>query len=246
MHAHKHGLVSNTTWMANFPESGAAAETLRGIPSLDVGIHLNATAGKPMLPAASVTSLVDSTGNFYTLGPLVARVIAGRIRIEELRREWAQQIEAGLAAGLSFSSLTSHQHVHMFPSWFALSIELARRYDIPILRSSRFRPLGRTLISPKFLALELCGSLIPRNTTVRMTSWVMSLEAFLSERDFRGGWTSPLIEVVAHPGYVDDQLRERDPLVEPRLDELSALTDPSLRDAVARAGVGITTFRNLT
>jgi predicted glycoside hydrolase/deacetylase ChbG (UPF0249 family) len=39
-------------------------------------------------------------------------------------------------------------------------------------------------------------------------------------------------ELAAHPGYVDDELRREDTLVEAREDDLTLLTDPLLREAL--------------
>jgi predicted glycoside hydrolase/deacetylase ChbG (UPF0249 family) len=40
-----------------------------------------------------------------------------------------------------------------------------------------------------------------------------------------------------HPGYVDDELRQRDVLVDERTDDLALLTDPLLRTALGPSGV---------
>jgi predicted glycoside hydrolase/deacetylase ChbG (UPF0249 family) len=44
-------------------------------------------------------------------------------------------------------------------------------------------------------------------------------------------------ELSAHPGYVDDDLRQRDVLVHERGADLALLTDPLLRTALGGAGV---------
>jgi predicted glycoside hydrolase/deacetylase ChbG (UPF0249 family) len=44
-------------------------------------------------------------------------------------------------------------------------------------------------------------------------------------------------ELSAHPGYVDDELRTRDVLVDERTDDLALLTDPLLRTALGQSGV---------
>ncbi|MDO8562955.1 MAG: hypothetical protein Q7S25_03825, partial [Candidatus Limnocylindria bacterium] len=65
---------------------------------------------------------------------------------------------------------------------------------------------------------------------VDLSSWRPALDAgavaLLAARPGVG-------EIGAHPGYLDDELAARDPLVACRLDELRVLTDPLLTSAIA-------------
>ena len=48
--AHRHGIVSSATLMANLPWSAAAASLADSVPSLGVGLHLNYCYGTPLVP----------------------------------------------------------------------------------------------------------------------------------------------------------------------------------------------------
>jgi hypothetical protein len=65
--AWKEGIVTSTSAQVNLP---GASERIRAAhaayPGLPIGLHLDITEGKPVLPADQVPSLVDESGNFYS------------------------------------------------------------------------------------------------------------------------------------------------------------------------------------
>lgn len=238
--AHQAGIVTSTTWMATLPESLAAAGELREWPSLDVGIHLDLTCGAPCAPIDGVRSLVGPDGAFLGLGQLMSRAMIGRVGSREVRREWAAQIERGIQGGLTFSFLTSHQHVHMFPAWLPVANALASQFRIPFVRFSRFRPV-RTL---RDVLLELCAMANQSRAATPGIPCVTSSVAFIRWARSSSAMP-PLAEVITHPGEIDDVLKSRDPLWEPRETDLRMLSDPELHAALERRSIALTTFRDL-
>lgn len=242
--AHREGLVRHTTLLTNYPEPAAAVERLRAAPELDVGIHLNATTGRPLLPADRVPSLLFDDGSFPGLARFLWRALRGGIRREELRREWAAQIERGLALGCAFSSVTSHQHVHMLPALARITGELAREYGIPFTRLTRFhrasfiRPLRLKAFA--LLPWALASRRALRKAGVRHNEFVIDVPvlprtgAVTRFAETVAHLPPTIVEVVAHPGYVDEELHERDRLLEGRLHDLAVLTAPELRSLNGR------------
>ena len=55
--AHKNGILSSTTMMANMPGFEHGVELAKNNPKLGIGVHLNLTCGKPLLD--NVPSLTD-------------------------------------------------------------------------------------------------------------------------------------------------------------------------------------------
>src|SRR5690242_13644670 len=90
--AHRSGIVTSSSIMANQPASEYALGLLRKEPSLGIGIHLNLTAGRPVLPASQVASLVDANGNFYSPPALFRRLLQCRISAVEIAAEFRAQI----------------------------------------------------------------------------------------------------------------------------------------------------------
>ncbi len=103
-----------------------------------------------------------------------------------------------------------------------------RRARAPRLRPQVKAASLHAASSSRELALRgLGGPILVRRSHVRSTR--ASTPPALRFLAAYGG----LGELSAHPGYVDDDLRTRDVLVEERADDLALLTDPLLRTALA-------------
>src|SRR5574337_787269 len=106
LEAHRRGILTSTTLLAN----GAALESAVALaiesPQLGVGIHLNLTQGRPVSDPYRVPSLVDEGGCFFG-GPasLARRILLGKVRPAEVEREFAAQIEKVRGAGLEMTHL---------------------------------------------------------------------------------------------------------------------------------------------
>ena len=235
--AFQRGVVRNTALLVNFPDVRESVERLASAEGLEVGIHLNLTAGPPVLPPHEVPSLLTSTGVFPGLPRFFARVATRRVKLAEATREWAAQLELGQRLGCRFTSITSHQHVHMLPSLAGVAVHLARQFGIPAVRLSRFhtasmfRPLRpkAVLLAPYGRAARralAAGGIVhndfvveiaprPHDATQQFCSMIRRLPA-------------GVFEVVSHPGYIDPVLRQRDALVEHRSLDLAVLTAPEV------------------
>src|SRR5262249_22987939 len=91
--AHQHGAVTSTTMLANMWAFDHAAGLARAHPTLAVGVHLNLTHGRPVLPPARVPTLVDQDGHFYRRSPFIRRLLRREVRIDEVIAECRAQIE---------------------------------------------------------------------------------------------------------------------------------------------------------
>jgi len=130
--AHRRGLVTSTSLLANGRafESGLAVS--RNHPELGVGVHLNLSDGPPTAPAASVPGLLNKAGNLEG-GPesLLLRIAARSLPLDEVEREWDAQIAKIKSAGISPTHLDGHKHVHMLPGLFQVALRLARSTGFP-------------------------------------------------------------------------------------------------------------------
>ena len=87
--AHKNGIVTSTTLMANADAAEDAAWLVRDQKRLGVGVHLVLTYGKPLSPAGAVPSLVREDGSF----PPRPHLVRGKLRGEEVLAEFRRQID---------------------------------------------------------------------------------------------------------------------------------------------------------
>jgi chitin disaccharide deacetylase len=73
--AFQEGILTSTSAMINMPNAPERIARARSQePRLPVGLHLNITSGKPLLPPERVPTLIDSAGRFYPMMQLIERL----------------------------------------------------------------------------------------------------------------------------------------------------------------------------
>ncbi len=231
------GVVTSTSAMINI--EGAAervARTHAQYPTLPIGLHLNLTSGKPVLPPKQVPSLVNETGNFHDRFQVFQHVY--NISLAELRAELFAQAELLLATGVQFDHIDYHQHLMVTHTpFYPLVCEMARHYNVPVrqpvpetfygkikVRGGSNGALLQTTL--KFvtqypaLVLRLVPSVVPAtykkqavlldNAGIKTTNWlVMALYDKPSVANFISVLQQlppGVSEMVFHPGVVDAQL----------------------------------------
>src|SRR5262249_5691109 len=114
--AHRKGIVTSASLLANGAAFALAVELVRTTPGLGVGVHLNLSDGTPSADRETVTSLLNDAGTFEG-GPesLLLRRARGSLRLHEVELEWDAQIEKVKAAGIEPTHVDGHKHVHMLP-----------------------------------------------------------------------------------------------------------------------------------
>jgi chitin disaccharide deacetylase len=256
LEAYHHGIVHSTALLVNFPDVADSVARLNQESELEVGMHLNLTAGPPVLPPKRVPSLVDSSGQFHKFSKFFTRVGLGQIDWDEVRQEWRAQIERGLDLGCRFSFLTSHQHVHMLLQLAQVSEKLAYEFKIGSIRLSNFQ-IPRLFWSSSLKAFAL-SPFVPMASSVFKGGGIFCNDSTLEippgnpSRALRRICTitkqldTKVYELVCHPGYVDSLLQERDPYISGRTSELAVLVDPRLRAFFETSGIELTTFREVT
>ena len=239
------GALTSASLLVTMPGAEESLALAHAV-GLDAGVHLNICVGRPLSPPDRVPTLLDRTGHFPSAGAVAWRYLTGRLRMEEVEREWSAQIERALAAGIRPSHLDSHCHLHLYPRLFALIQRLARRHGI---RGVRGAAAGFILQPPGLPGARLTlGRTRSRTGLYHPDHWsVLTVQG----RARASGPLDTLLralppgatELICHPGHVDDALRARDPLSDPREDEWRLLARPHFRDALRREGIGLTSWR---
>ncbi|HEY7063731.1 MAG TPA: ChbG/HpnK family deacetylase [Chloroflexota bacterium] len=251
--AHRDGLVTSATLMANMPDAAAAVATAP--PTLALGLHLNLTSGEPCAGAARVPTLVDGSGRFLSFGRLMGTLSLGRVQRGHLEREIAAQLERALALGARLDHLDGHHHVHLHPAVRPIALRLAAAYRVGAVRCPVEAAPG--------LGGERAGD---RARRLAIGAWARRLRrhvaaAGLRTTDhFRGlalglAFDTPalmtllrhlpsgLTELMVHPGNPDAALRQRTSYADGRNCELAALTAPAAVDLVRTCGIRLTSYR---
>lgn len=259
--AHREGILTSATLMANGDAFAHAVEQALGNPSLGVGCHLVLVGGKAVAPPHEIPSLADSGGRLpASLGALVARVSAGRIRRADIERELRAQIEKIQCAGISPTHLDTHKHTHAHPRVLDALGRVAQEFGITRIRKpiERLRdswagkaPVGQLVaasaartISRKFRALSLkYGLRSPENFLGLASTGGVSAAALRRLIDtLPEGQT----EIMLHPGICDaDLIQTGTRLRKERELEMNALVDPDVKRAVVAKGIQLITYREL-
>lgn len=213
--AHREGVVTACSLVANGVAFYDAVERLRDVPSLEVGVHLT------LVEERSLTGM--RVPNSYVGFVLAQKDVAA------IERELRAQIERVLAAGLRVTHLNGHQHVHMWPHVFAIVTTLADEYGIGYVRRVRDRGgRGGIMRRLSIAALNALGS--GGSTIGVMEAGHLTADRIIDLLRYARGTT----ELVAHPGVDVDAY--------PHWNydwngETEALCDPRLRKAIADRGI---------
>jgi chitin disaccharide deacetylase len=114
--AHRHGIVTSTTLMANGAAFDAATDLSRQMPRLGIGVHLNLSEGMPVSPAPRIPSLLSAHGRLHlTPGRLWKAIAMRRVSLADVETELRAQIAKIHRAGILPTHFDGHKHVHILP-----------------------------------------------------------------------------------------------------------------------------------
>lgn len=234
VHAHREGVLTSTTLMANGDAFDDAVRLAHRTPTLDIGCHLVLIQGHAL-----------TTGQAFPETP--RDVVRGLLRGGfDVYAELRAQVEKVVRAGIRPTHLDSHKHTHIMPGVFRKVVRLAREFSIPYVRL----PLDCT--TP--YAGQICRWLDPlyrrfaERRSVKMTDHFVGyrLTGTLTESTFRTALAAldeGTTEFMCHPGFLQEELSAAPTrLKESRVKELEALVSPAIRRFMDEAGVRLATF----
>jgi chitin disaccharide deacetylase len=259
-----HGALTSTCIRTNGPAFGEAVhEIIPDCPTLGLGLHLNIVEGRTARRRVPRSSpLCSADGSYRATFPKLLWRQRERALLEEIERDFRDQIETALRVLPRLDHLNSHQHSHAVPRLFELTCRLALEYGLPFVRLPRERfyvagPATRHL--HRWYAINLMKAAVLRSLArenarhvrrygMGANEWLVGV-AYTGHMDqatvLRGleavPATSDVVEVLLHPcrargeprgPYLNEAVREY--VLDPARDrELDALLDPSLAAALA-------------
>lgn len=257
LQAHRCGILTSASIMANGSASDHAVSICRTLPTLDVGIHLTLVEEQPSLTPDAVPSLVDPAGKLHPHATtFMKKYLAGGIRLEEVGSELEAQIQKVISHGITVSHLDSHQHLHMLPQILNITIRLAGRYGIPVIRLPRepvqLYMFAGTRALPRVLQLMLLNTFcyLGKNRILRRPDHFVgfrfsgrldknNLQTLLQSLPCAG-----TCELMCHPGLEDPDCRYRHWGYHWQ-EELSALLDPEISDILRQKDIRLVSYRQL-
>lgn len=129
--AHREGVLSSASVLANGAAVGEALRLARDLPGLGLGIHLALTELEPLTHCPQLAP----GGRFpATHGQVFRRFLLGQPGRRQLRDELRAQCEAVLASGLPVDHVDGHGHVHVLPAVLEELVPLCEAYGIGAIR----------------------------------------------------------------------------------------------------------------
>jgi predicted glycoside hydrolase/deacetylase ChbG (UPF0249 family) len=246
--AHRRGILTATTLMANGAAFDDAVRLARETPSLDIGCHLVLIGGRSLATGRALPATV----------PQLLAALARR----ELRPydELAAQVHKILDAGLRPSHLDTHKHTHLAPPVLDAVARLGEEFGIAWVRRPFDFPLNAlrgTVPHMKQLTSGALGLMRRRFHRVLAGHGCRTTDHFAGFQITGRFRTAELVELLAaipegstelmcHPGRCGPALRgAATRLKESRERELEALVAPEVRGALERNGIELTTYAGL-
>lgn len=241
--AHRNGVLTATTLMANGDAFDHAVSCAKDTPTLDVGVHLVMVQGES----------VSSPGRAL---PATLQELARALMRRELPvyNEAVAQVRRIIAAGIQPSHIDTHKHTHLFPPVLDALARVAREFDIPwVRRPFDFQPSARAGTLTRFVSAGM-KRMGPRFAT-RLAA-LKTTDHFIGFQMTGGLDTAAMIETLGnlppgltefmcHPGVCGPELQAAATRLKgSRAIELKALLSPEVRRAMERRCIELTNYRN--
>jgi chitin disaccharide deacetylase len=265
--AHREGILTSATLMANGAAFEDAVEQAKANPKLGIGCHLVLTGGNAVAPKEKIPSLAGPDGRLpESLAAFVARLSVGSVRAEDMETELRAQLEKIQRAGIELTHVDTHKHTHVHPRVMNAIGRVAGEFGITRVRNpiESLRDSWRTARSEKSgLAANMAASCAVSS----VGAWFQSISrryGLRSPDHFMGlaitGSVSAAAlcrlidtlpdgctEIMTHPGLCDAELRKTDTrLNKQRETELDGLLSQEAKRLVAAKGVRLISYRELT
>lgn len=264
--AHRKGLVTSTSLLANGRAFASALEVVHANPALSVGVHLNLSDGPPTAKPDDVRGLLNEV-NCLEDGPesLLLRIASRSLPLAEVEHEWDAQIQRVRDAGIQPTHVDGHKHVQMLPGLFEIAVRLTKKHGIRAIRVSHEESKLRAVLTT---GGQQTGVVLKQGVQARGLKLLardareMAGRAGLATTDYFCGIAQTGVltrkgverlleslpegttELMCHPGYFDEDLRASPTrLQESRQTELQILTDPGIRKLVATQGIRLISYK---
>ena len=259
LRCHREGILTSASLMVAEPAREQAAALARECPDLDVGLHLVMCQGRSVLDSDQLGGLVDTRAAF-TNSPVNAgmRYFFNRRLRQKLVDECRAQIETHLQLIGYLNHINGHLNIHVHPVILDILVGLAVEYRVPCLRLPREPVLTTIRLSSDNVTRKLTEAVIFRSLSararrmmvrhgIRSGDWLFGLHQSgnMTERYLHGLLArlpdNRVTELYFHPA-TNAGAQPPNPAAQREVD---LLTNPHLRDLLARHDIRLTTYAKL-
>jgi predicted glycoside hydrolase/deacetylase ChbG (UPF0249 family) len=244
--AHRRGILTATTLMANGAAFDDAVRLARETPTLDVGVHLVLVGGISTLTGKPLP---------LTVAKLLAAMLRRQIRVYDELRAQARRI---FDAGVRPTHLDTHKHTHLAPPVLDAVARIGQEFGIRWVRRPFDFPLNALPVPPlRRFTSRAMGLLRPRFQSVLAKHGCRTTDHFAGFQITGRFRTAELVDLMAaipqggtelmcHPGRCREALRNAPTrLKESREQEFEALVSREVREAVERNGIELVNYAGL-
>jgi chitin disaccharide deacetylase len=244
--AHRNGILTATTLMANGAAFDDAVRLSRETATLDIGCHLVLVGGDSLLTKKPLPA---------TVSQLLVALAKRELRVYE---ELAAQVRRIVDAGVRPTHLDTHKHTHLAPPVLDAVARIAEEFDIRWVRRPFDFPLTAMRVPRmKRLTSNALGLMRRRFHRVLERHGCRTTDHFAGFQITGRFRTAELVELMGmipegstelmvHPGRCGPELRAaRTRLKESREAELQALVAPEVRAAMLRHAIELVNYRAL-
>lgn len=246
--AHRHGILTATTLMANGAAFDDALQRARDTPELDIGCHLVLIGGN---------SLIDGRAFPASVAKLLSALAKRDLRpYDELRAQMRKILDAGIRP----THLDTHKHTHLAPPVLDAVARLAEEFGIRWVRRPFDFPLNTmrgAVPALKRITSDALGLLRRRfhrvlerhhcRTTDHFAGFQITGRFHVKELvELVGMLPEGTTEFMCHPGRCRESLRAAHTrLKESRERELEALVAPEVKAALVKNEIKLTRYSEL-
>jgi hopanoid biosynthesis associated protein HpnK len=266
LRAHRDGILTSATLMANGRAFDDAVERAKANPKLGVGCHLVLTGGFSVAPKEEIPSLADAEGRLpRSLADLVTRVSLGSVRTKDMERELRAQLEKIRRAGIELTHVDTHKHTHVHPRVMGAVGRVVQEFGITRVRNP-IENVGDSWRTARSENAPLAGNMAASLAVRSVGSWFNAIA-----RKYGLRWPDHFLglavtgrlsaaalcrlidtvpegrtEIMLHPGIYDAELvKSRSRLQQQRQTEMDALLAPESRRAVETNAIRLISYREL-
>lgn len=257
LHGAKSGYITSTSVMVNQLMHQQLSIDPSALQSLGFGVHLNITTGKPILPPEDLSTLVDTAGIFHNIEYVLGHL--DDINPLQVEKEWRAQVIGFLIKFGRPDHLDSHHHLHLLPPFFPIFLQIAEEMHVPVrfpispVGVGRFQGSSEgfrlspyitdAILEEDYKLLAQTGTRFPDYFCKDFITPTIGRPEMLHK--FLENLPQGITEMICHPGYLDDTLFQLSSYTQVRVEELKALTDPSLEEILTSAQVELIRYNRV-
>ncbi len=251
------GIVTALNILASGDAFYDAMSLVRQIKPGEISAHLALTETSPVSDAGLIPTLLAADGKFHKSYPgFMPGYVLKTISRQEIYIELKNQMERLKGQGISITSISSHQHIHMLPGVLEIFIRLAKEYNVPAIRYLHRDRLSYPYKIGKFFkkaALKIFDSKMKSALDKASICHADNLLGFFDSgniyEDLLIGMLNHLpegvTELVTHPGFISADVLDRCIFHRTCETDLAALTSRRVKKAVEDNGIKLITFSDL-